>query len=122
MFPDRPDVDEYIRLLDAAADLKDESDRLEYELKSLQADFVFRAVKDKRKSKEVEEIKFIGNDEVEREKVQDIKARLYTLQNRMRHAYNKCTHWEAKKALYVSDNYHRIQGSVKALASQEGDD
>lgn len=117
MLPERPNTDDYIKLCDHIADLKEDLQKAERQYEKQQAKYVFESMKKGAKTRELDCVKVLGNDAEQEKVLDDIFSIVVKLKKEINLTQGAINTWLARKDLYVSDNYHQIRGSSKWFAS-----
>jgi nucleoid DNA-binding protein len=121
MYPERPNVNEYSRLMDRLADLKDDVAKLEYQLEKSIANNIRTALQRGAKTREVDCVKILGNSKQEERELDDLKQRIIETKKEINITQGRVYAWQASKDLYVTDSYHQVRGSIKKVAEIEDD-
>jgi len=119
MYPERPDIKEYARLLDKLADLKDDIAKLEWQLERTIAVNVRTALNKGAKTREVDCVKSLGNDAKEASQLDMLKQAIIDAKKNLNATQGKVYAWQAGKDLYVTDSYHQVRGTIKHYADEE---
>lgn len=104
MWLERPDTDEYIKLLDTAVTYRYEADKLENELNILVANCIKKAIDNKVKSREIDAIKIIGDTE-NNEHVLELRKTIIEEKHKADLAWNRVKQWIEYADLYKKDYY-----------------
>ena len=120
MLPERPDVEEFIRTVDKIADTQDELNRMEYIYDKKVAANVRSALGRGAKTRELDCVKVLGNNEEEQKILDSTMESIYDRKKAVRMLWGKIEAWKAKKELYRTDSYHQITGKPdKSFFSEE---
>jgi hypothetical protein len=117
MLPERPDTDEYTKLCDHIADLKEDLQKAERQYEKQQAKYVFDAMKRGAKTRELDCVKLLGNSSEEERLLDEIFSIIVKKKKEVNLTQSAINTWLARKDLYISDNYHQIRGSSKWFAN-----
>jgi hypothetical protein len=110
MYPERPNVEEFIQLVDALADLQDDLNKYEYEYSKKVAVYIREAMKREAKTRELDCVKVLGNNEEEEKILDALQAQINDRKKAIRMLWGKIEAWKANKDLYRTDSYHQISG------------
>jgi len=106
MWLERPDVDEYLRLVDELADVQDELNKLEYQYSKAVAANVRSAIGRGAKTRELDCVKVLGNNDEEKLKLDALQEQIFDKKKRTRVLWGKIEAWKAYKELYRTDSYN----------------
>jgi uncharacterized membrane-anchored protein YjiN (DUF445 family) len=121
MYPERPDINEFIGIVDTLADLQDDLNKLEYIYEKKVATNIRNAIKRGAKSREIDCVKVLGNDEEEEKALDELKSQIYDRKKAVRILWGKIEAWKANKDLYRTDSYHQITGGKGVFTAEEED-
>ncbi|MDD2731244.1 MAG: hypothetical protein PHW33_03940 [Candidatus Portnoybacteria bacterium] len=122
MYPERPSVEEFIKLVDNLADVQDELNKMEYEYSKKVANNVRSAIHRGAKTRELDCVKVLGNSEEEEKVLDGLQQQIFDRKKATRILWGKIEAWKAQKELYRTDSYHTITGKPdKSFFSEEGD-
>jgi hypothetical protein len=122
MYPERPNVEEFIKLIDTLADLQDDLNKMEYEYSKKVAVNVRSAINRGAKTRELDCVKVLGNSEEEQRILDGLQAQIFDRKKAIRILWGKIEAWKAQKELYRTDSYHQITGKPdKSFFSEEGE-
>ena len=110
MLPERPDVEEFIRTVDELADIQDELNKMEYQYSKKVATNVRSAIARGAKTKELDCVKVLGNNEEEQKALDALQEQIQDRKKATRMLWGKIEAWKAQKELYRTDSYHQITG------------
>jgi len=110
MLPERPDVEEFIKIVDSLADVQDELNKMEYEYSKKVATNIRNAIARGAKTRELDCVKVLGNSEEERKVLDALQDQIQDRKKAVRMLWGKIEAWKAKKELYRTDSYHQITG------------
>jgi len=110
MYPERPDVEEFIKYVDTLADLQDDLNKLEYEYDKKVAINIRGAIQRGAKSREIDCVKILGNNDEEQRVLDGLKASINERKKAIRILWGKIEAWKAGKDLYRTDSYHQVTG------------
>jgi len=110
MFPERPDVEEFIKIVDNLADIQDELNKMEYEYSKKVATNVRTAINRGAKTRELDCVKVLGNTEEEQKVMDALMEQIHDRKKAVRMLWGKIEAWKAKKELYRTDSYHQVTG------------
>lgn len=110
MLPERPDIKEFIKLVDNLADIQDELNKMEYQHSKKIATNVRSAISRGAKTRELDCVKILGNTDEERKVLDGLMESIYDRKKAVRMLWGKIEAWKAKKELYRTDSYHQITG------------
>ncbi len=110
MLPERPDVEEYIKLVDTLADLQDDLNKMEYEYSKKVANNVRNAIRRGAKTRELDCVKVLGNSEEEEKVLDGLQTQIFDRKKAIRILWGKIEAWKAQKELYRTDSYHSVTG------------
>jgi len=120
MLPERPDVEEFIKLVDKLADVQDELNRLEYGYSKMVANNIRSAINRGAKTRELDCVKVLGNTDEEQRVMDGLMEQIHDRKKVVRMLWGKIEAWKAKKELYRTDSYHQITGRPdKSFFSEE---
>jgi hypothetical protein len=122
MYPERPNVEEFIKLVDNLADVQDELNKMEYEYSKKVANNVRSAIQRGAKTRELDCVKVLGNSEEEEKVLDGLQQQIFDRKKAIRILWGKIEAWKAQKELYRTDSYHTITGKPdKSFFSEEGE-
>jgi hypothetical protein len=110
MLPERPNYDDYIMLVDALADEKDNLSNMEYLYDKKVATNLRSAMNRGAKTRELDVVKVLGNNAIEEKEVDQLMAQIFDSKKKVAILYGKINVWMAKKELYRTDMYHQVGG------------
>jgi len=110
MFPVRPDIEEFIKLVDNLADIQDELNKMEYEYSKRVANNIRSAINRGAKTRELDCVKVLGNTEEEQKVLDGLMNSIHDRKKAVRMLWGKVEAWKAKKELYRTDSYHQGTG------------
>lgn len=110
MLPERPDVEEFIKIVDDLADIQDELNKMEYQYSKKVATNVRSAITRGAKTRELDCVKVLGNNEEEQKLLDALMESIQDRKKAVRMLWGKVEAWKAKKELYRTDSYHQITG------------
>lgn len=110
MFTERPDVKDFIGLIDSLADIQDELNKTEYEYNKKVATNVRSALRRGAKTKELDCVKVLGNNDEEERVLDGLLVAINDRKKAVRILWGKIEAWKASKDLYRVDSYHQIGG------------
>ena len=110
MLPERPDVEEFIKIVDNLADIQDELNKMEYQYSKKVATNVRSAITRGAKTRELDCVKVLGNNEEEQKLLDALMESIQDRKKAVRMLWGKVEAWKAKKELYRTDSYHQITG------------
>ena len=120
MLPERPDVEEFIKIVDNLADIQDELNKMEYEYSKKVATNIRSAINRGAKTRELDTVKVLGNTEEEQKVLDGLMDSIHDRKKAVRMLWGKVEAWKAKKDLYRTDSYHTIGGKPdKSFFSEE---
>ena len=120
MLPERPNVEEFIKIVDNLADIQDELNKMEYQYSKRVANNVRSAISRGAKTRELDCVKVLGNTEEEQKVLDGLMESIYDRKIAVRMLWGKIEAWKAKKELYRTDSYHQITGKPdKSFFSEE---
>lgn len=120
MFPERPNVEEYIKLVDSLADVQDDLNKLEYQYSKKVANNVRSAIGRGAKTRELDCVKVLGNNEEEHKGLDALMESIHDRKKAVRMLWGKIEAWKAQKELFRTDSYHQITGKpIKSLFGEE---
>ncbi len=120
MYPERPNVEEFIELVDKLADVQDELNKMEYEYSKKVANNVRSAINRGAKTRELDCVKVLGNNEEEQKVLDGLQQQIFDRKKATRMLWGKIEAWKAQKELYRTDSYHQITGKPdKSFFSDE---
>lgn len=111
MFPERPDVEKFIKLIDRLADLQDDLNKKEYTYSKLVAVNVRKAIQRGAKTRELDCVKVLGNDDVEKQVLDKLQQEIFDRKKDIRMVWGAIEAWKAEKDLYRTDSYHQVTGT-----------
>jgi len=122
MYPERPNVENFIKYVDQLADLQDDLNKLEYVYSKTVATNVRNAIKRGAKTRELDCVKVLGNNEEEQKKLDSLMEQIHERKKAIRILWGKVEAWKANKELYRTDSYHQVTGRPdKGFFSDEGE-
>lgn len=110
MFPERPDVEEFIKLVDSLADAQDELNKMEYQYSKKIATNVHSAIGRGAKTRELDCVKVLGNNEEEQKALDALMEQIHDRKKTVRMLWGKIEAWKAQKELFRTDSFHQITG------------
>ena len=110
MIPDRPNVDEFISIINDLADVQDDLNRQEYEYKKTVAGYKKTAMQAGKKTREVEIVEYLGNTPEEEKVLDEMMLKILDRRKAVRILWGKVEAWKANKDLFRSDSYHIVTG------------
>lgn len=110
MYPERPNVEEFIQLVDNMADLQDDLNKFEYAYAKKVATFMRAALQRGAKTRELDCVKVLGNDAAEEKELDTLTDQINDRKKAIRMLWGKIEAWKANKDLYRTDSYHQISG------------
>lgn len=120
MLPERPNVEEFIKLVDALADIQDELNKMEYEYSKKVAINVRNAINRGAKTRELDCVKVLGNTEEEEKVLDGLQQQMFDRKKAVRILWGKIEAWKSQKELYRTDSYHTVTGKPdKSFFSEE---
>lgn len=124
MIPTRPDVNEFINLIDRLADAKTNLSDLEWELEKAKAHNIKNALTSdiSNKSRAVDYAKIIGNDDKDEKYVDGLMTRIIKIKRDITILYGQIEAWKARKDLYRSDSYFQVTSRMGADFSGGGEE
>ena len=105
---ERPDVNEFVKMVNDLADVQDDLNHMEYEYKKLVANCKRDAMNSGAKTREVENVEFLGNNKEEEKRLDALMQQIFDRKKAVRILWGKLEAWKAKKDLYRSDSYHTV--------------
>lgn len=110
--PTRPNVDEFISLINKLADVKTDLATFEWEFEKSKAHNIKEALTSNisNKSRAVDYVKVIGNNDKEERYLDGLMSRIITKKKDITMLYGRVEAWKANKELYRSDSYHQVTG------------
>uniref|UniRef100_A0A6M3LAZ1 Uncharacterized protein n=1 Tax=viral metagenome TaxID=1070528 RepID=A0A6M3LAZ1_9ZZZZ len=120
MYPERPNVEEFINLVDKLADVQDELNKIDYEYSKKVANNVRSAINRGAKTRELDCVKVLGNNEEEQKVLDGLQQQIFDRKKATRMLWGKIEAWKAQKELYRTDSYHQVTGKPdKSFFSDE---
>jgi len=110
MFPERPDIEEFITLVDNLADIQDELNKMEYQYSKKVATNVRNAINRGAKTRELDCVKVLGNTDEERKALDALIEQIHDRKKAARILWGKIEAWKSSKELYRTDSYHQGTG------------
>lgn len=110
MWTEKPDLEEFIRLVDALADVQDELNRMEYEHSKKVATNVRTAIRRGAKTRELDCVKVLGNTDEEHKILDALMDQIHDRKKAVRMMWGKIEAWKSQKELYRTDSYHQVTG------------
>lgn len=110
--PTRPDIDEFISLINKLADAKTDLATFEWEFEKSKAHNIKEALASSisNKSRAVDYVKVIGNNDKEEKYLDGLMSRIISKKRDITMLYGRVEAWKANKELYRSDSYHQVTG------------
>ena len=105
---ERPDVNEFVKMVNDLADVQDDLNKIEYQYKKLVANCKRFAMNSGAKTREVENVEYLGNNAEEEKRLDALMQQLFDRKKAVRILWGKIEAWKAKKDLYRSDSYHMV--------------
>jgi hypothetical protein len=114
MIPTRPNIGDFINLVNELADAKTDLATLEWELEKAKAHNIKTALTSdiSNKSRAVDYAKIIGNTDTDEKYIDGLMNRVIKLKRDVSILYGKIQAWESAKDIYRSDSFHMIRGSL----------
>jgi len=119
MYPERPNIDEFLADINSLADLQAQVNNKKYQLSKLVAKNIRRAIKNGAKTKEIDYIKVVGNDEDEEKQLDKLNEEVHEGERAIRVLWGSVEAWKAKKELYKTDSYHDGTGKISFVPKKE---
>ena len=110
MLPNRPDIREFARIVDELADLQDALNKKEYVYEKRVAQNLRVAMQRGAKTRELDHIKILGNNETEEAALDNLMTEIHELKRAVRIKWGAVEAWKADKELYKSDSFHLVGG------------
>ena len=108
---ERPDINEFVKTVNDLADVQDDLNKKEYEYKKLVANCKRDAMKSGAKTREVENVEFLGNNKAEEAKLDALMLSIFDRKKAVRILWGKLEAWKSQRDLYRTDSYHEVTGS-----------
>ncbi len=123
MYPERPNVEEFIQIVDQLADIQDELNKMEYEYSKKVANNIRTAIRRGAKTRELDVVKVLGNSEEEEKVLDGLQQQIFDRKKATRMLWGKIEAWKAKKELYRTDSYHTVGGRPdKSFFSEDNEE
>jgi hypothetical protein len=108
---ERPNIDEFVKMVNDLADVQDDLNKKEYEYKKLVANCKRDALASGAKTREVENVEFLGNNKEEEAKLDKLMLTIFDRKKAVRILWGKLEAWKSQRDLYRTDSYHEVTGS-----------
>ncbi len=120
MFVIRPDTEDFVQFQDEAADAKVAYERARFAYEKKQSMCVRDAIEAKKKTKEIECAKVLGNDDSDLAELNRLREDILEKLGELKKADGRVKLWDAKLQLYKNDSFYQGKSSF-ASSAKEGD-
>lgn len=119
---ERPNINVFIGMVNDLAAVQDDLNKSEYTYKKLVAECRRTAMKNGAKTREVDNVEFLGNNSDEESKLDKLMMDIFDRRKAIRILWGKIEAWKSSRDLYRTDSYHMVGGSNVITDVQQEED